>query len=172
MVWWPRAPSGSGREVSAVCTSEPEASDCAASALAFSSDSSQARRAAAAAGRSTPATSSARSGGGGDGGGDASAEPPNTEALSEAEVALEEQRGTAIGRLCIGSFATALRGLLPDVLAGLGEYLRQSKAADRRKLLTELGTPPEIAHRIVRLFELNGGIGIGSLPVGPGTDRR
>ncbi|SES31653.1 DNA-binding transcriptional regulator, LysR family [Lentzea xinjiangensis] len=42
--------------------------------------------------------------------------------VEEAEVALEEQRGAAIGRLCIGSFATAARGLLPDVLRGLIEH--------------------------------------------------
>lgn len=41
--------------------------------------------------------------------------------VEEAEVALEEQRGTAIGRLCIAAFPTAARGLLPDVLATLIE---------------------------------------------------
>ncbi|MEV6243648.1 LysR family transcriptional regulator [Lentzea sp. NPDC051838] len=41
--------------------------------------------------------------------------------VEEAEVALEEQRGAAIGRLCIGSFATAARGLLPDVLVALAD---------------------------------------------------
>jgi len=64
--------------------------------------------------------------------------------VEEAEVALEEQRGTAIGRLCIGSFATALRGLLPDVLAGLAE---QHPALDVR--LTEID-PPEAAEAVAR----------------------
>ncbi|HMJ92779.1 MAG TPA: NAD-glutamate dehydrogenase domain-containing protein, partial [Allosphingosinicella sp.] len=49
----------------------------------------------------------------------------------------------------------AVESLLRQEVAG--------EAADRRKLLTDLGTPPEIAHRIVRLFELNGGIGIATL---------
>ncbi|MFD4671598.1 LysR family transcriptional regulator [Lentzea sp. NPDC058450] len=56
--------------------------------------------------------------------------------VEEAEVALEEQRGTAIGRLCIGAFATASRGLLPDVLVSLGE---QHPALDVR--LTEIDPP-------------------------------
>ncbi|GAA3643829.1 DNA-binding transcriptional LysR family regulator [Lentzea atacamensis] len=64
--------------------------------------------------------------------------------VEEAEVALEEQRGTAIGRLCVGSFATAARGLLPDVLVGLGE---QHPALDVR--LTELD-PPEATEAVAR----------------------
>jgi len=64
--------------------------------------------------------------------------------VEEAEVALEEQRGAAIGRLCIGSFATAARGLLPGVLAGLAE---QHPALDVR--LTELD-PPEAGEAVAR----------------------
>ncbi|SDG33945.1 DNA-binding transcriptional regulator, LysR family [Lentzea fradiae] len=56
--------------------------------------------------------------------------------VEEAEVALEEQRGTAIGRLCVGSFATAARGLLPDVLAVL---IERHPALDVR--LTEIDPP-------------------------------
>ncbi|SER16303.1 LysR family transcriptional regulator [Lentzea albida] len=56
--------------------------------------------------------------------------------VEEAEVALEEQRGAAIGRLCIGAFATASRGLLPDVLVRLAE---QHPALDVR--LTEIDPP-------------------------------
>lgn len=56
--------------------------------------------------------------------------------VEEAEVALEEQRGAAIGRLCVGSFATAARGLLPEVLARLAE---QHPALDVR--LTEIDPP-------------------------------
>lgn len=56
--------------------------------------------------------------------------------VEEAEVALEEQRGAAIGRLCIGAFATASRGLLPDVLVRLTE---QHPALDVR--LTEIDPP-------------------------------
>jgi DNA-binding transcriptional LysR family regulator len=39
--------------------------------------------------------------------------------VEEAEVALEEQRGHPTGRLTVAAFATAARGLLPDVLAAL-----------------------------------------------------
>ncbi|MFD5827068.1 LysR family transcriptional regulator [Lentzea sp. NPDC060358] len=56
--------------------------------------------------------------------------------VEEAEVALEEQRGAAIGRLCLGAFATASRGLLPGVLAALAE---QHPALDVR--LTEIDPP-------------------------------
>ncbi|MET9627806.1 LysR family transcriptional regulator [Lentzea sp. NPDC006480] len=64
--------------------------------------------------------------------------------VEEAEVALEEQRGAAIGRLCVGSFATAARGLLPDVLAGLAD---QHPALDVR--LTEID-PPEAGEAVAR----------------------
>ncbi|NKE57979.1 LysR family transcriptional regulator [Lentzea sp. PSKA42] len=64
--------------------------------------------------------------------------------VEEAEVALEEQRGAAIGRLCIGSFATAARGLLPDVLARLAE---QHPALDVR--LTEID-PPQATEAVAR----------------------
>jgi DNA-binding transcriptional LysR family regulator len=56
--------------------------------------------------------------------------------VEEAEVTLEEQRGAAIGRLCVGSFATAARGLLPAVLARLIEL---HPALDVR--LTEIDPP-------------------------------
>lgn len=39
--------------------------------------------------------------------------------VEQAEVTLEEQRGEAVGRLLVASFATAARGLLPGVLAEL-----------------------------------------------------
>ncbi|GGU84337.1 LysR family transcriptional regulator [Lentzea flava] len=64
--------------------------------------------------------------------------------VEEAEVALEEQRGAAIGRLCIGSFATAARGLLPDVLAAL---IEQHPALDVR--LTEID-PPQATEAVAR----------------------
>jgi DNA-binding transcriptional LysR family regulator len=64
--------------------------------------------------------------------------------VEEAEVALEEQRGAAIGRLCIGSFATAARGLLPDVLAGL---IEQHPRLDVR--LKEID-PPEATDAVAR----------------------
>jgi DNA-binding transcriptional LysR family regulator len=64
--------------------------------------------------------------------------------VEEAEVALEEQRGTAIGRLCVGSFATAARGLLPEVLARLTE---QHPALDVR--LTEID-PPNATEAVAR----------------------
>ncbi|WP_354640538.1 LysR family transcriptional regulator [Kitasatospora camelliae] len=39
--------------------------------------------------------------------------------VEQAEVTLEEQRGAAVGRLMIASFATGARGLLPGALADL-----------------------------------------------------
>lgn len=42
--------------------------------------------------------------------------------VERAEVTLEEQRGQAIGRLTLASFATAARGLLPGVLADLTRH--------------------------------------------------
>ena len=62
----------------------------------------------------------------------------------------------------LAKLSGAVESLLRQEVAG--------EAADRRKLLTELGTPPEIAHRIVRLFELNGGIGIAALGRKIGVD--
>ncbi|HEY5721036.1 MAG TPA: NAD-glutamate dehydrogenase domain-containing protein [Allosphingosinicella sp.] len=56
----------------------------------------------------------------------------------------------------------AVEGLLRQEVAG--------EAEERRKHLAELGTPPEIAHRLVRLFELNGGIGIATLGRKIGVD--
>ncbi|TWP45006.1 LysR family transcriptional regulator [Lentzea tibetensis] len=41
--------------------------------------------------------------------------------VEEAEVTLEELRGAAVGKLCVGAFPTAARGLLPDVLCALAE---------------------------------------------------
>ncbi|MFI6096558.1 LysR family transcriptional regulator [Lentzea sp. NPDC051213] len=64
--------------------------------------------------------------------------------VEEAEVALEEQRGAAIGRLCIGSFATAARGLLPDVLVAL---IDRHPALDVR--LTEID-PPQATEAVAR----------------------
>jgi DNA-binding transcriptional LysR family regulator len=64
--------------------------------------------------------------------------------VEEAEVALEEQRGAAIGRLCVGSFATAARGLLPDVLVGLTE---QHPALDVR--IREID-PPQATEAVAR----------------------
>ncbi|MFJ5988357.1 LysR family transcriptional regulator [Lentzea sp. NPDC092896] len=64
--------------------------------------------------------------------------------VEEAEVALEEQRGAAIGRLCIGAFATAARGLLPGVLADL---IDQHPALDVR--LTEID-PPNATEAVAR----------------------
>ncbi|MEU3649730.1 LysR family transcriptional regulator [Lentzea sp. NPDC034063] len=64
--------------------------------------------------------------------------------VEEAEVALEEQRGAAIGRLCIGAFATAARGLLPGVLADL---IDRHPALDVR--LTEID-PPNATEAVAR----------------------
>ncbi|MGW6914098.1 LysR family transcriptional regulator [Kitasatospora sp. NPDC054939] len=41
--------------------------------------------------------------------------------VEQAEVRLEEQRGRAVGRLLVASFATGARGLLPGALADLRE---------------------------------------------------
>jgi DNA-binding transcriptional LysR family regulator len=64
--------------------------------------------------------------------------------VEEAEVALEEHRGAAVGRLCIGSFATAARGLLPGVLVALAD---EHPSLDVR--LTEVD-PPEAAEAVAR----------------------
>jgi len=64
--------------------------------------------------------------------------------VEEAEVTLEEQRGAAIGRLCVGAFATAARGLLPDVLIGLAV---QHPALDVR--LKEID-PPQATEAVAR----------------------
>jgi glutamate dehydrogenase len=50
--------------------------------------------------------------------------------------------------------------------AAVGVLLRQeiaNEAATRRQRLIELGTPAEIADRLVRLYELNGGVGVAAL---------
>jgi glutamate dehydrogenase len=52
---------------------------------------------------------------------------------------------------------------LSEAVQGLLRREVSAEAAARRKRLTELGAPPEIADRIVRLFELDGGIGIAAL---------
>ena len=62
----------------------------------------------------------------------------------------------------LAKLSGAVESLLRQEVAG--------EAEDRRKHLAELGTPPEIAHRLVRLFELNGGIGIATLGRKIGVD--
>ena len=53
-------------------------------------------------------------------------------------------------------------GLLRREVAG--------EASARRERLVEMGTPPEIAQKIVRLFELNGGVGVAALGKKLGVD--
>jgi glutamate dehydrogenase len=45
-----------------------------------------------------------------------------------------------------------------------------SEATDRRRRLIELGAPEDIARKIVRLFELNGGVGVAALSKRLGVD--
>jgi glutamate dehydrogenase len=52
---------------------------------------------------------------------------------------------------------------LSEAVEGLLRREVSAEAAARRKRLTDLGTPLEIADRIVRLFELDGGVGIAAL---------
>ncbi|QAY77417.1 NAD-glutamate dehydrogenase domain-containing protein [Sphingosinicella sp. BN140058] len=55
----------------------------------------------------------------------------------------------------------------------VGGLLRKEVAGDaalRRARLSDLGAPPEIADRLVRLFELNGGVGIAALGRRLGVD--
>jgi glutamate dehydrogenase len=55
---------------------------------------------------------------------------------------------------------------LSKLEGAVGELLRQeiaNEAATRRQRLIELGTPAEIADRLVRLYELNGGVGVAAL---------
>jgi len=62
----------------------------------------------------------------------------------------------------IAKLSAAVEGLLRQEVA--------NEAASRRQRLTELGAPSEIADRIVRLFELNGGVGIAALGKKLGVD--
>jgi glutamate dehydrogenase len=59
---------------------------------------------------------------------------------------------------------------LSEAVEGLLRQEVSSEAAERRKRLIEQGAPPEIAQRIVRLFELNGGVGIAALGRKLGVD--
>jgi glutamate dehydrogenase len=62
----------------------------------------------------------------------------------------------------LGKLEAAVEGLLRQQVAG--------EAASRRQRLIEQGAPDEIAQRIVRLFELNGGVGIAALGRKLGVD--
>ncbi len=62
----------------------------------------------------------------------------------------------------LDKLSAAVEGLLRQEVAG--------EAATRRQRLAELGAPPDIAHHIVRLFELNGGVGIAALGKRLGVD--
>jgi len=62
----------------------------------------------------------------------------------------------------LAELAAAVDGLLRSEVA--------NEAAARRQRLLSLGAPPEMAHRIVRLFELNGAIGISALGKTLGVD--
>jgi glutamate dehydrogenase len=62
---------------------------------------------------------------------------------------------------------------LDELSAVVGGLLRREVAAEaeaRRQRLVELGAPPAIADHIVRLFQLNGGIGIAALGKRHGLD--
>jgi glutamate dehydrogenase len=59
---------------------------------------------------------------------------------------------------------------LDEAVEGLLRREVASEAAARRERLVELGAPPEIAARIVRLFELNGGVGVAALGKRLGVD--
>ncbi|KAA2258534.1 LysR family transcriptional regulator [Solihabitans fulvus] len=64
--------------------------------------------------------------------------------VEQAEVTLEEQRGQAVGRIMLASFATAARGLLPAVVADL---LRHHPTLDVRLLEID---PPQAAEAVGR----------------------
>ena len=73
----------------------------------------------------------------------------------------------------LGEMVANLEPGLTKLSASVDELLRAqvaSEAADRRAKLVARGAPPEIAHRIVRLFELNGGVGIATLGRKLGVD--
>jgi glutamate dehydrogenase len=59
---------------------------------------------------------------------------------------------------------------LDEAVGGLLRSEVASEAAARRQRLLELGTPEAIADRLVRLFELNGGVGIAALGKRLGVD--
>jgi glutamate dehydrogenase len=62
----------------------------------------------------------------------------------------------------LGKLSAAVEGLLRREVAG--------EAETQRRHLLEMGAPPEIADRIVRLYELNGGVGIAALGKRVGVD--
>jgi glutamate dehydrogenase len=59
---------------------------------------------------------------------------------------------------------------LDEAVEGLLRREVASEAGARRQRLTELGAPEDIARKIVRLFELNGGVGIAALSKRLGVD--
>ena len=59
---------------------------------------------------------------------------------------------------------------LDDAVEGLLRREVASEAGERRERLIELGAPDDIARKIVRLFELNGGVGISALGKRLGVD--
>ncbi len=59
---------------------------------------------------------------------------------------------------------------LDEAVEGLLRREVASEASTRRQRLIELGAPEDIAHKIVRLFELNGGVGIAALGKRLGVD--
>jgi glutamate dehydrogenase len=74
-------------------------------------------------------------------------------------------RNTAV-TMKLAEMVETLTPGLEQLSAAVGGLLRRevaAEAASRRKRLIDLGAPADIADHIVRLFELNGGIGIAAL---------
>jgi glutamate dehydrogenase len=73
----------------------------------------------------------------------------------------------------IAEIVDTLRPGLDQLSDALGSLLREearNQAGSQRERLLVMGAPPEIADRIVRLFELNGGVGIATLAHELGLD--
>ncbi|MFH8368815.1 LysR family transcriptional regulator [Streptomyces sp. NPDC018031] len=88
--------------------------------------------------------------------------------VERAETELEERRGLPAGRLVIGAFASAARGLLPSVLAGLG---RDHASLDARLVEVDPHLSPDLVARGVIDLAVTHDWDISPLPAPEGVDR-
>ncbi|UNO41925.1 LysR family transcriptional regulator [Streptomyces sp. MST-110588] len=88
--------------------------------------------------------------------------------VEQAETDLEERRGRPAGRLMIGAFASAARGLLPGALAGLGS---RHPSLDTRLLEIDPHLSVELVARGAIDLAVTHDWDISSLPAPAGTER-
>ncbi|MBH5334995.1 LysR family transcriptional regulator [Streptomyces pactum] len=88
--------------------------------------------------------------------------------VERAETALEERRGRPTGRLVIGAFASAARGLLPPVLARLG---RDHPSLDARLVEVDPHLSPDLVARGVIDLAVTHDWDISPLPAPEGVER-